>query len=172
MQFAHLQQVYLSSDRQNWYGEIWAILSLESVAAPHVRWHRCSSEPGAPTAEGRQTARVWRSWDPEEPLCIVDHWGQKRSTLKSWEREKKGTELFELSFTLMNRKLCRRFLPMNLKEAVKCCGTEVHLLSAADCSIDSFKLLSLGNVLALWAEGNAIRCNGGQHAGDQMTPAA
>lgn len=78
--------------------------------------------------------------------------------------------MFEPSFTLMNLKLCGRFLPMNLKEAVKRCGTDVHLLSAADCSIDSFKLLSLGNVLALSAEGNAIRCNGGQCAGDQMKP--
>lgn len=64
-------------------------LRLELVAPPHVRWHRCSSEPGAPTAEGRQIARVWWSWDPEEPLCIVDRWVQKTRNLKVVRKREK-----------------------------------------------------------------------------------
>lgn len=60
------------------------------VAAPHGRWHRYSSEPGAPTASGQQIAPVWWSWDPEEPLYIADRWGQKRRTLKVGRKRKKG----------------------------------------------------------------------------------
>lgn len=57
---------------------------------------------------------------------------------------------------------------MNLKEVIKHCRTEVDLLSATGSSIDSFKLPSLGNVLAFLAEENAISCNSGQEARDQM----
>lgn len=57
---------------------------------------------------------------------------------------------------------------MNLNEVMKHCRTDVDLLSATGSSIDSFKLQSLRNVLAFLAEGNAISCNSGQEARDQM----
>lgn len=41
---------------------------------------------------------------------------------------------------------------MHLKEVVKHCGTDVDLLSATGSSIDLFKLLGVGNVLAFLAE--------------------
>lgn len=59
-------------------------------------------------------------------------------------------------------------MPMNLKEVIKHYRTDVDLLPATGSSIDSFKLPSLGNVLAFLAEGNAISCNSGQEARDQM----
>lgn len=91
--------------------------------------------------------------------------GSKKENSKSCEKERKRGQIclnYHLLWWIEN------FVEGSCRWIQKRLWTDVHLLSAADCSIDSFKLLSLGNVLALLTEGKAIRCNGA--AGDQMKP--
>lgn len=101
------------------------------MASPHCWWGQCSSEPGAPTAWGQQTALVWWCWDPEEPPCTAAHWGQRRRTLEVVRGTKTYT-LTVMQFTFLVELGFQSFMFLlqlytHVKRAcVKLCSTDIH----------------------------------------------